>query len=54
MPRVREAYNKEEFDIKIMKEMGDLGFLGCTIPEYGLPGVSSVAYGKFTSHLHFG
>jgi hypothetical protein len=29
-----------------MKDMGDLGFLGCTISEYGLPGVSSTAYGK--------
>ena len=29
----------------IMKEMGEMGFLGCTISEYDLPGVSSVAYG---------
>jgi hypothetical protein len=29
-----------------MKEMGELGFLGCTIEDYDLPGVSSVAYGK--------
>jgi len=28
-----------------MKEMGEMGFLGCTISEYDLPGVSSVAYG---------
>ena len=33
--------------MKIMKEMGDMGFLGCTIPDYDLPGISSVAYGKF-------
>ena len=46
MPRVKEAYNKEHFDIEIMKEMGALGFLGCTSSEYDLPGVSSVAYGK--------
>ena len=46
MPRVREAYNKEHFDTNIMKEMGELGFLGCTISEYDLPGVSSVAYGN--------
>ena len=47
MPRVREAYNKENFDIKIMREMGELGFLGCTMTEYDLPGVSSVAYGSY-------
>ena len=46
MPRVREAYNKEEFDLKIMREMGEAGFLGCTIKDYDLPGVSSTAYGK--------
>jgi hypothetical protein len=28
-----------------MKEMGNHGFLGCTIDDYDLPGVSSVAYG---------
>lgn len=51
MPRVREAYNKEHFDLEIMKEMGELGFLGCTIPEYDLPGVSSTAYGKIITHI---
>ena len=25
--------------------MGKLNFLGCTISDYNLPGVSSVAYG---------
>lgn len=46
MPRIKEAYNKETFDTNIMKEMGELGFLGCTISDYNLPGVSSVAYGN--------
>ena len=47
MPRVREAYNKENFDTNIMREMGELGFLGCTISDYDLPGISSTAYGTF-------
>lgn len=46
MPRVRKAYNDETFDVNIMREMGEQGFLGCTHNEYGLPGVSSVAYGN--------
>ena len=46
MPRVKDAYNKEHFDIDIMKEYGEAGFLGCTISDYDLPGVSSTAYGK--------
>ncbi len=25
--------------------MGELGFLGCTIKEYGMAGVSNVSYG---------
>jgi len=45
LPRVKDAYNKESFDRQIMNEMGEMGFLGCSIPEYGLPGVSSTAYG---------
>ena len=51
LPRVIEAYNKEKFDIKIMREMGELGFLGCTISEYDLPGVSSVAYGNLSVNV---
>ena len=51
MPRVMEAYNKEHFDLEIMKEMGELGFLGCTIKDYDLPGVSSTAYGKYTTRF---
>jgi glutaryl-CoA dehydrogenase len=47
MPRILKAYDEEHFDKEIMKEMGAIGFLGCTIKDdYGLPGVSSVAYGK--------
>lgn len=45
LPRVTKAYKEEKFDVEIMREMGELGFLGCTIDDYDLPGVSSVAYG---------
>jgi glutaryl-CoA dehydrogenase len=45
MPRVKDAYNKERFDVEIMREFGELGFLGCILTDYNLPGVSSVAYG---------
>ena len=52
MPRVREAYNNENFDLEIMREMGEQGFLGCTISDYDLPGVSSTAYGKYLKRLY--
>lgn len=53
MPRVIKAYNEEHFDLDIMKEYGELGFLGCTIPEYGLPGVSSTAYGLINRQIEY-
>lgn len=51
MPRVQQAYRNEYFDIEIMKEMGELGFLGCTIDDYDCPGVSSTAYGLINRQI---
>ncbi|KAF2268429.1 glutaryl-CoA dehydrogenase-like protein [Lojkania enalia] len=48
LPRVLEAFRKEEYDRKILEEMGELGFLGATIQGYGCAGVSSVASGLIT------
>lgn len=46
LPRVVSAFAEERFDREIMTEMGELGFLGATLPEeYGGAGVSHVAYG---------
>ena len=45
MPRILEANREESFDIAIMKEMADLGFLGATIEGYGCAGISYVSYG---------
>jgi len=45
-PRVQEAYEREETDPAIFREMGELGLLGVTLPEdYGCAGASYVAYG---------
>ncbi|MBV6402150.1 MAG: Acyl-CoA dehydrogenase [Anaerolineales bacterium] len=45
-PRILEANRKEVFHREIMDEMGQLGFLGSTIPEeYGGAGLNHVAYG---------
>lgn len=51
LPRIIEANRKEMFHREIMNEMGELGFLGCTIDDYGLPGVSATAYGRLLSRL---
>ena len=46
MPRVLEANRNEHFDVEIMRELGELGLLGATIPEkYGCAGVNYVTYG---------
>lgn len=51
LPRIVKAYNTEAVDTKIMKELGEQGFLGCTYTEYGLPGISQVAYGLISREI---
>ncbi|KAK3671812.1 hypothetical protein LTR78_008357 [Recurvomyces mirabilis] len=48
LPRVLEAYRKEDYDRTILAEMGELGLLGATIKGYDCAGVSSVASGLIT------
>ncbi|POM59416.1 Acyl-CoA dehydrogenase, partial [Phytophthora palmivora] len=45
LPRIVEANRKGKFDRSIMKEMGEMGFLGPTIKGYGCAGVGYVSYG---------
>jgi glutaryl-CoA dehydrogenase len=46
MPRVLEDNRHEIFDRAIFTEMGQIGFLGATIPEeYGAAGLNYVSYG---------
>jgi len=46
MPRILKANRDEVFDVSIMKELGELGLLGCTLPEkYGCSNVNYVTYG---------
>ncbi|MBX9609211.1 MAG: acyl-CoA dehydrogenase [Gammaproteobacteria bacterium] len=46
MPRIRDAHRHEHFDRAIMREFGEHGFLGSTLPEkYGCAGLSYVCYG---------
>ncbi|MES0827309.1 acyl-CoA dehydrogenase [Ruegeria sp. SCP11] len=45
-PRVTEAFQNEETDPEIFREMGEMGLLGTTIPEeYGGLGAGYVSYG---------
>ncbi|MDO8713481.1 MAG: acyl-CoA dehydrogenase [Polynucleobacter sp.] len=45
MPRILASNRNESFDIEVMKEMGDLGFLGATIEGFGCAGIGYVSYG---------
>ncbi|MGI9235055.1 MAG: acyl-CoA dehydrogenase [Woeseiaceae bacterium] len=46
LPRVLMAHRNESFDSGIMREMGELGLIGATIPEeYGGAGLNYVSYG---------
>ncbi len=53
MPGIIEAYRHETFDPQLLREMGELGFLGCTIDGYGCAGVSHVAYGLITREVEY-
>ncbi|KAK9623351.1 hypothetical protein V6Z94_004264 [Aspergillus fumigatus] len=51
LPRVLDAYRNEDYDRKILEEMGELGLLGASIEGYGCAGASTVASGLITKEV---
>jgi len=51
MPRIRDWNREERFEREVMRELGELGFLGATLRGYGCAGVSYVAYGLIMREL---
>ena len=52
MPRIIQDFREESFDPAVMREMGQLGLLGPTIPgEFGGAGLGHVAYGLATREI---
>ncbi|MGI9250007.1 MAG: acyl-CoA dehydrogenase [Pseudohongiellaceae bacterium] len=49
-PRVLEAYREERVEPEVIREMGELGLLGCTIEGYG-SGLSYVCYGLIAREI---
>lgn len=45
MPRILQAHRHETFDVEVMREMAELGFLGATIHGFGCAGINYVSYG---------
>lgn len=51
MPRILQANRHEDFDTNIMREMGELGFLGAPLQGYGCSDISYVSYGLIMREL---
>ena len=51
MPRILEAHRHERFEVEVMREMAELGFLGATIEGFGCAGISYVGYGLIAREL---
>jgi glutaryl-CoA dehydrogenase len=52
MPRIKDAFREEKFDINIMKELGKLGLIAPTIPAiYGGAELNHVCYGIIAQEI---
>ncbi|MBN2364855.1 MAG: acyl-CoA dehydrogenase [Calditrichaeota bacterium] len=55
MPIIEDHYQKAEFPLHLVPEMGEMGFLGSNLPEeYGCAGINNVAYGLIMQELERG
>jgi glutaryl-CoA dehydrogenase len=51
MPVIRECYRDGRFPVKLIPELGRLGFLGANLEGYGCAGMSNVEYGLIMQEL---
>ena len=51
MPRILDANRHETFDVSVMRELGEMGFLGATLKGYGCAGIGYVAFGLVAREL---
>ncbi|MCK4559004.1 MAG: acyl-CoA dehydrogenase family protein [Calditrichia bacterium] len=55
IPIITEYHRVGEFPVEIVKQLGELGFLGSTLPEeYGGAGLNNIAYGLIMQELERG
>lgn len=52
-PRILQAFRDHRFDPAIIKELGEMGFLGATVDGYGGAGVSHVAAGLINREIEW-
>jgi glutaryl-CoA dehydrogenase len=54
VPIIEECHEEARFPIELLPEMAALNLFGATLDEYGLPGLSNVAYGLIMQELERG
>ncbi len=54
IPIIEECFRQDRFPRELVKLMGELGFYGATIPDYGCAGMSNVEYGLVMQELERG
>ncbi|MCX6129259.1 MAG: acyl-CoA dehydrogenase family protein [Proteobacteria bacterium] len=50
-PLIPECFEREEFPVSLIREMGKLGIIGANLSGYGLPGMDNIAYGLIMKEL---
>ena len=54
LPLVRDCYREGRFPSELIREIGELGFLGANLEGYGCAGMSNVEYGLIMQELERG
>ena len=54
MPLIRECWREGRFPTELIREIGELGFLGATLEGYGCAGMSNVEYGLVMQEIERG
>jgi glutaryl-CoA dehydrogenase len=50
-PLLAECFEREEFPVSLIPQLGALGILGANLDGYGLPGMDNIAYGLVMKEL---
>jgi glutaryl-CoA dehydrogenase len=54
LPIIEKQNREAIFPLHLVAQLGELGFLGASLPDYGCAGMSSVAYGQVMQELERG
>lgn len=55
LPLIQHCFREGKFPMQVIPRLGDLGFLGPTLPqEYGCAGLNNIAYGLVSQELDKG